>query len=363
MSHLGEPPPPERMVRDADGLNSACWPIPADDFVTPTARFFVRSHAAFPCLDPAAWRLEVAGLVERPAQISLGELLAAFPRREVTATLVCAGLRRDEFLAFGPLPGELPWGPDPVSTGRWGGVALADLQRAVGVSPEARHVQLVGLDEVERHGDRFGFGGSIGLAKAMSGEVLLAAELNGAPLPRPHGFPLRAVVPGWIGARSVKWLGRIEVAAEPSPNYFQTRAYRMAREVNHADPRDVSRGTALAEVPLNTVILDPATGSVLPAGRHLVRGWSMGAGGGPLARVELSLDGGRSWRPARTARSGERWAWTFWELEVALPPGAHTIMARAVGADGATQPTSAQETWNVKGYGNNAWYRVTLRTE
>ena len=89
-----------------------------------------------------------------------------------------------------------------------------------------------------------------------------------------HGFPVRALVPGWIGARSVKWLGRIDVTAEPSPNYFQTRAYRMAREVNHTDPRDVSGGTALTEVPLNTVILEPATGAVLHAGRHRVRGWA-----------------------------------------------------------------------------------------
>jgi sulfite oxidase len=356
-------PTPERRIRDAEGLNTACWPIPADDFVTPTERFFTRSHAAFPQIDPATWRLEVTGMVERPRSFSLEELVRAFAPREVVATLVCAGLRRDEFLAFGPLPGELPWGPDPVSTGRWGGVSLADLLRSAGVASEACHVQMVGLDDVERHGHRFGFGGSVDLAKAMSGDVLLATELNGAPLPRAHGFPLRVVVPGWIGARSVKWLGRLEVTTEPSPNYFQTRAYRMAREVNHADPRDVSRGTALTEVPLNTVIVSPASGSVLRAGQHLVRGWSMGAGGRPLARVELTLDGGRTWRPARVTRSEERWAWSFWELEVALPPGAHTIMARAVGADGAAQPTSAQETWNVKGYSNNAWYRVTLRAE
>ncbi len=360
---MSEPTAPQRMVRDQEGHNTACWPVPAEDLITPADRFFTRSHAATPCIDPAAWRLEVGGMVERPRQFSLEELLGTFPRREVAATLACAGLRRDEFLAFGPLPGELPWGPEPVSTGRWSGVAMADLLRAVGASPEAGHVQMVGLDQVERHGHRFGFGGSVDLAKAMSGDVLLATELNGAPLPPPHGFPVRALVPGWIGARSVKWLGRIEVTTEPSPNYFQTRAYRMAREVNHADPRDVSGGTALTEVPLNTVILAPATGAVLPAGRHRVRGWAMGAGGGPLARVELSLDGGRSWCETRRVGPGERWAWTFWELDVELPPGAHTLMARAVGADGGTQPPSPQETWNVKGYGNNAWYRVTLRAE
>ena len=162
---------------------------------------------------------------------------------------------------------------------------------------------MVGLDQVERHGHRFGFGGSVDLAKAMSGDVLLATELNGAPLPPPHGFPVRALVPGWIGARSVKWLGRIEVTTEPSPNYFQTRAYRMAREVNHADPRDVSGGTALTEVPLNTVILAPATGAVLPAGRHRVRGWAMGRrrrtarAGGAVAGRRAELARGPARRP------------------------------------------------------------------
>jgi sulfite oxidase len=97
---MSEVPLPERVVRDAEGLNTACWPIPADDFVTPTERFFTRSHAASPRIDPAAWRLEVTGLVDRPRQFSLDELVGAFPPRKVTATLVCAGLRRDEFLAF-----------------------------------------------------------------------------------------------------------------------------------------------------------------------------------------------------------------------------------------------------------------------
>src|SRR5262249_26519695 len=159
-----------------------------------------------------------------------------------------------------------PWGPEPISTGCWAGVQLATVLRQVGVKPEARFVQFEGLDSVERHGHRFGFGGSIDLEKAMSPDVLLATELNGAPLPADHGFPVRAVVPGWIGARSVKWLGRVTLAERPSENYFQTKAYRVQRETNHRDPRDVSSGTALGEVPLNAVILEPARDQLVPAG-------------------------------------------------------------------------------------------------
>ena len=123
-------PTNHRLVHDPDGLNTAAWPVGTDHLVTPVDLFFTRSHAPVPEIDPATWRLEVGGLVDNPRSFSLAELVA-FPRQEVTATLVCAGLRRDEFLTLGPLPGELPWGPEAASTGRWTGVALRDVLHAV----------------------------------------------------------------------------------------------------------------------------------------------------------------------------------------------------------------------------------------
>ena len=350
-----------RIVHDTEGLNTGEWPVAtADHFITPTAQFFTRSHAAVPIIDPATWRLEVGGLVDRPARYSLDELTGSFPARTVSATLVCAGLRRDEYLATGPLPGELPWGPEPVSTGEWSGVSLADVLGVVRPSGAARHVEFVGLDQVARRGDRFGFGGSIELEKALGSEVLLATRLNGAPLPPAHGFPLRAVVPGWIGARSVKWLGRITLLATASDNYFQSQAYRMQREQDSERPRDVSAGMAMNGVPLNSVILDPAPEQTVPAGAVRVRGWAMGSEGRSLTTIELSPDGGRHWVPARITRAGGPWTWSFWEATIPLAPGSHTLAARATDSSGATQPASVDETWNVKGYGNNAWHRVDL---
>jgi sulfite oxidase len=284
-----------RVVHDTEGLNTAAWPVATDGLLTPVDRFFTRSHAPIPSIDPRTWRLEVSGLVQRPATFSFEELERAYPGREVTATMVCAGLRRSEFLRLGPLPGELPWGAEPISTGRWAGIALADLLRDVGVREQARHVEFIGLDRVERLGQRFGFGGSIDLAKALAGEVLLASRLNGAPLPPEHGFPIRTVVPGWTGARSVKWLGRIVLSAEPSANYFQSKAYRVQREINPADPRDVTAGVAVGEVPLNAVILDPLPDQLVRSGRVTVRGWAMGSAGRAVTALEVSPDGARTW--------------------------------------------------------------------
>jgi sulfite oxidase len=216
------------------------------------------------------------------------------------------------------------------------------------------------LDQVERQGDQFGFGGSIDLAKALGGEVILASELNGAPLPPVHGFPLRAVVPGWIGARSVKWLGRITLLEEPSPNYFQSNAYRMQREVSPEDSRDVSCGAALTEIPLNSVILHPTPARALPAGKVQVYGWAVGSGGRSLTGVEVSSNGGHDWTRARIVSKGEAWTWSLWEVTLNLTRGRHTLVVRASDSAGVTQPPDVESTWNVKGYNNNAWHRATI---
>ncbi len=353
-----------RFVHDPDGLNAGSPTVatPAE-VVTPVERFFTRSHAPVPALDPATFRLAVDGLVDHSAAFTLAELRERLPLREVTATLACAGLRRDELLGVRPIPGELPWGAEPVSTGRWRGVGLGDLLRLVGVAPGARHVELTGLDDVERHGRRFGFGGSIALEKALEGDVLLAFELNGAPLPPAHGFPLRAVVPGWIGARSVKWLGRITLSAEPSRNYFQAEAYRVRREPRPEDPRDVRDGEAMSALPVNAVITEPAAGATVPAGAVAVRGWAMGGDGSPLARVELSADGGATWMACRITAGEGAWTWRFWEATVTLLPGAHELVVRAEDAAGRRMPAALAEAWNVRGYGNNAWHRVRVVVE
>ena len=259
-------------------------------FVTPVEDFFVRNHGGVPEVDAASFRLTVGGAVERPLELSLAEL-DRFPRRELTATLQCAGNRRQELAERRPIPHELPWGVEAVSTARWSGVALADLLGAARPAAGASHVAFAGLDEAERHGRRFRFGGSIPLDKALAPEVLLATAMNGAPLPPVHGFPVRVVVPGWIGARSVKWLSGITLQAEPSDNYFQRVAYRLFPADVDAGNVVWDQGAMLGELPVNSIVTRPrgrcpAAGGVGPdrrprARRRRARG---GAGGGQRRR-------------------------------------------------------------------------------
>lgn len=345
---------------DEQGLNVGSWPeIAADSVITPVDRFFRRSHAAVPDIDLETWRLEVEGLVERPVAYSLADLVTRFPRRDVTSTVVCAGHRREEYLALGPLPGEVPWSSDAASTGAWSGVGLAGLLHEAGVTGDAAHVEFVGLDRVERQGRQFGFGGSIDLAKALGDEVILATHLNGEPLPPAHGYPLRAVVPGWIGARHVKWLGRIRVLAHASDNYFQAKAYRVQPTADPAKPHDVTAGSAMSAIPLNAVIIAPRRHDVVPAGEVRVRGWAIGYEGRPLRAVEVSANGGDDWVRAATLAGGSAWTWTMWEARMELARGVHLLSARATDESGV-MPASVSDTWNVKGYGNNAWSRVEI---
>jgi len=349
-----------RLIFDAEAQNTGTnTVVTADHFLTPVDQFFTRSHGKTPTIDPRSWRLEVGGLCSRPRTFTLDDL-RGLPRRTVASTLVCAGLRRNEYLLLGPLPGELPWGPQAASTGEWSGVLLRDVLDLVGVSPAARYVEFTGLDSVERHGHTFGFGGSIDLDKALDGDVLLATELNGAELPPVHGFPVRAVVPGWIGARSVKWLGRIALLTEPSENYFQREAYRVQYTVDPAKPRDVTAGVALSRITVNAAILDPVPEQEVCAGVLRVRGWAWGTAARPVTAVEVSPNDGHDWLPARITKPGLGYTWTFWEATVDLQPGRRTLVVRATDGASPAQSPELRDGWNVKGYANNAWHRVAI---
>jgi sulfite oxidase len=326
--------------------------------VTPRELFFVRNHGDVPSVDTASWRLTVQGMVRRPLRFSLEELRRLTPHN-LTVTLQCAGNRREEMIAVAPIPNELPWGSEAVSTADWRGVALRELLAAVDPEPGAKHVAFAGLDETERHGHRFCFGGSIPIEKAMSSEVLLAYEMNGAALPPIHGAPLRVVVPGYIGARSVKWLSTITVQDTPSDNYFQAKAYRLFPASAGPENVDWDSGLMLGSFNVSSVILSPADGASVPAGPVVFRGWAF-AGEREVARVDLSADGGRTWTTAQLAAAPSRWAWRLWEATLELPAGEHEVVCRAWDTAAQTQPEHPGLVWNFKGYMNNAWHRVRV---
>ena len=328
----------------------------AESAVTATDAFYVRAHRAVPDVDPAAWRLHVHGLVERELDLSLTTLREAFWERTETATLQCAGNRRAGLVAVRDIPGEAPWGPGATGTATWSGVALADVIALAGPLPHAAHVGFVGADLAPEAGEVFA--GSIPLDKACRPEVLLAWAMNGVPLPPVHGAPLRVVVPGYIGARSVKWLERIEVRAGPWDGHFQHVAYRLLPEDGTPGP---GAGIPLGLVALNADLLSPVDGETVPAGPVEVRGYAFAGGERHVARVDVSVDAGASWSQADLLDDRGRWAWRHWRITVELEPGEHEILVRAWDSSAATQPENEAALWNPKGYVNNARPRVRVR--
>jgi sulfite oxidase len=326
--------------------------------LTATDAFYVRGHGPVPEIDAAAWRLRVHGLVERELDLSLTTLREAFQERSETATLQCAGNRRAGLIAIRDIPGEAPWGPGATGTATWTGVALADVLALAGPLREAAHVGFVGADRNPEAKPAQHFGGSIPLDKGGRPEVMLAWAMNGEPLAPIHGAPLRVVVPGYIGARSVKWLDRIELRAEPWHGYFQHVVYRLLPEDGAPGP---GAGMPLGLVALNADVLSPAEGQTVTAGLVEVRGYAFAGGERHVARVDVSLDRGRTWSQAELLEDLGRWAWRQWRITVELAPGEHEIVARAWDSSAATQPEDEATLWNPKGYVNNARPRVRVR--
>jgi len=330
----------------------------AESFITPVDRFFKRNHAPAPVVDPDALRLEVAGMVERPLSLSLVDL-ARFERAELVATLQCAGNRRQGLIDHAPTPGEVPWRDAAIGNAVWGGWRLADVLADAGADPAAKHVAFLGLDRPEKAGAGVGYGSSIPLGKALAPEVLLADTMNGEPLRPEHGFPLRAIVPGFIGARSVKWLHRIALQMEESENYFQQRAYRHFPPEEDGSTADWDAVCSIEDFPVSSVITLPSSGTDVAAGAVRVAGYAITGGGRRLTAVEVSTDHGRTWVPARMAAEGTEWTWRLWDVNVILAPGQHVLAVRAEDEAGG-QPRDVASVWNYKGYLNNAWHQVRV---
>ncbi len=326
--------------------------------VTDTDAFYVRGHGSVPEIDPHGWRLRVHGMVERELSLSLATLREAFRERTVTATLQCAGNRRAGLMALRDISGESPWGPGATGTATWTGVALADVLALAAPDRDASDVGFEGADVSPDAEPAQPFGGSIPLDKASRAEVLLAWAMNGEPLAPVHGAPLRVVVPGYIGARSVKWLERIELRSEPWTGYFQHVVYRLVPPGETPGP---GVGMPLGLVALNSDILSPRGGDIVPAGPVEVRGYAFAGGDRHVARVDVSIDAGASWTQADLLEDLGRWAWRHWRITVDLPPGEHEVIVRAWDSSAATQPEHDAALWNPKGYVNNACPRIRVR--
>lgn len=321
------------------------------DVLTPNDRFYVRNHFDVPELAPDTWTLTVDGLVDRERRWTHGELLA-LPAHTLPATLECAGNGRSGL--HPPVAGE-PWGYGAVSTAEWTGASLCDVLDWSGVRDGTLEIVVEGADsgQVPDVGGVFNYARSMPLDQAIHPDVLLAYRMNGEPLPADHGYPVRLIVPGWYGMGSVKWVRRITAVAEPFRGFYQVDRY-----VIPLDGEPDREPLPLRDMEVRSVIARPTDGETLKPGSHKIEGFAW-SGIAPPERIEVSVDGGATWRDAEWTSDIERYAWRSWSYEwVATSTGTVELLSRTTDARGRTQPLEQHR--NTLGYCNNAAQRVTV---
>src|SRR5438034_6437206 len=279
-----------RIVRGEDPLNLEMPFSSLDQFITPTESFYVRTHFPIPAIDKDAWWLRVEGEVEKPFAINYEQLLK-LESRTIPVTLECAGNNRN-FLE--PKVKGVQWGLGAVGTAEWTGVPLSILLDRATLKPEAREVILEGadggvLEDPKSPAGELKFARSVPLAKARN-DVLLAYKMNGNDLPPQHGFPLRAVVPGWYAMASIKWLQRIIITDRPFAGYYQTMDYAFWKRRG-----EIAELVPLTEIQIKAEIAQPVEGEILPLNSKVRIHGAAWTSDGEIAKVELSVDGGASW--------------------------------------------------------------------
>ncbi len=330
--------PAEMILRERNPLNLEFPFSTLDGPITPDARFYVRNHFPEPPVREAhQWKLKIEGAVSRPFELSY-DALVTMPTHTLTATMECAGNGR-AFLA--PKQEGVQWELGAVGTATWTGVRLADVLNRARIRDGAVEVVLEGADKGEikeklSSPGEIHFARSVPLQKALAGDVLLAFQMNGEPLPHAHGHPVRAIVPGWYGMASVKWLERIVVTRASFTGYFQTADY------SYWESRDglPIQMTPITEMQVKAEIARPAAHEFIQAGTIYHMRGAAWAGESDVAQVEISTDSGSVWRQARLLGPTVRYTWCLWEYEWHVPEraGNHTLMARASDVIGCAQP-------------------------
>lgn len=340
-------------------------------YLTPNNLWFVRHHHPVPVINDNTWELVVSGKGCKELRFTLDDLKSGkFKKVEVDVTMQCSGNRRSHFGKTFKKAEGIPWNQGGVSTARFGGVRLRDLLHECGLtdSDEAgvRHVQFLASDDMRA---------SIPVEKALAqhGDVILAYEMNGVPLPADHGYPLRAVVPGHVGVRNVKWVQKIVAAEDEAEGPWQRGVAYKGFASNITDLQGIpahviDRAVAVQEPPVTSLIVEPREGAAVKD-KVDVKGWAYSGGGRGIVRVEVSVDGGKSWQVADLGEGSKQrlnraWAWTFFSASVPIPPELQgkttSVVCKATDAAYNTQPEQASSVWNIRGICNSSWHRVPV---
>lgn len=343
--------------------------ILVESFLTPNEFFFVRNHLPVPDVRHTghAHRVEIGGVgIKKPVVLNVDNLKRNFKIYKVTTTMQCSGNRRSDMHKLKPVKG-LPWSVGAISTAEWTGVKLSDVLAYVGADEsKVNHVIFQGLD---RDMDGSCFEASIPAATAFDPrrDVLLAFEMNGKELPVDHGYPLRVVVPGTIGARQVKWLHRITISETESQSFWQQKDYKTFNPSAVWEGMNLITAKAIQEYPVQAAICLPEPGTTITGDYLVVKGYAISGGGNGIVRVDVTLDGGESWYEAKLSPLNQaphrEWAWTLWETSILLPKGHKgevEIAIKATDTSHNTQPETDSGIWNARGLLETKWHRVKV---
>jgi sulfite oxidase len=366
---------PALLVRSARPCNAESPPSALlEHSITPNPLFYVRNHLPVPKMDAERFELEIEGPgIPEGFKINLDDL-KKFPKVTLEATLQCAGNRRIEMHEIKPVKGLL-WKGGAISNTTWTGARLSDVLTFAGFplpdfSNEDYHdVEHCCFNAAE------GYGASIPIQKALDprGDVILAYEMNGEDIPVDHGFPLRALVPGHVAARSVKWVNKIALTDYESDSHWQQLDYKGFSPSKNLTNSDYSKSESIQELPIQSAILYPSSEdmALIKDGNVTVKGYAFSGGGRSINRVDVSVDGGKTWTDAvldnKEIKKGRDWSWTKWDAEVSLPESASVggeieIVCKAVDSSYNVQPDSYGGIYNARGVLVNAWQRVKVKT-
>nr|GMC95327.1 sulfite oxidase [Ipomoea batatas] len=348
-------------------------------YVTPVDLFYKRNHGPIPIVeDIERYSVTVSGLIGHSKELFMRDIWK-LPKYTVTATLQCAGNRRTAMSNTRKVRG-VGWDISALGNAIWGGARLADVLELIGIpkltsmTPSGgKHVEFVSIDKCkeEKGGP---YKASIPLSQATNpvADVLLAYEMNGETLNRDHGYPLRVIVPGVIGARSVKWLDSINIIAEECQGFFMQKDYKMFPPSVDWDNINWSTRRPQMDFPVQSAICSLEDVSVVKHGKITIKGYAVSGGGRGIERVDISIDGGKTWIEASKYQktgipyisddesSTDKWAWVLFEAEVNVSHSAE-IVAKAVDSSANVQPENVGDIWNLRGILNTSWHRVQVR--
>ncbi|KAK4597647.1 hypothetical protein RGQ29_015252 [Quercus rubra] len=352
----------------------------SSSYVTPVDLFYKRNHGPVPIVDDIErYRVSICGLVEKSMELSIADM-KKLPKHIVTATLQCAGNRRTAMSKVKTVKG-VGWDVCAIGNAIWGGAKLADVLELVGIPNLAsitplggKHVEFISVDKCkEENGGPYKASIPLIQATTSDSEVILAYEMNGEPLNRDHGYPLRVIVPGVIGARSVKWLDSINIIAEECQGLFMQKDYKMFPPKINWENIDWSTRRPQMDFPVQSAICSLEDVTKVKPGKITVHGYAVSGGGRGIERVDVSFDGGKTWveasRYQKTGipyvaddKSSDKWAWVLFKAEAEISENTETV-AKAVDIAANVQPENVEYIWNLRGILNTSWHRIHIHTE